>query len=34
MNQSKIMKVLPFTIPKPENVTLYAEQYKGAAFYE
>lgn len=28
------MKVLPFTIPKPENVTLYAEHYKGENFYE
>jgi len=28
------MKVLPFTIPKPENVTLYTEQYKGETFYE
>ena len=28
------MKVLPFTIPKPENVTLYTEHYKGENFYE
>jgi len=28
------MKILPFTIPKPENVTLYTEQYKGETFYE
>ena len=28
------MKVLQFTIPKPENVTLYAERYKGETFYE
>ncbi|GGK42773.1 MULTISPECIES: AraC family transcriptional regulator [Flavobacteriaceae] len=28
------MKVLPFTIPKPENVTLYTERYKGENFYE
>ena len=28
------MKVLPFTIPKPANVTLYVEQYKGDGFYE
>lgn len=28
------MKVLPFKIPKPENVTLYIEHYKGASFYE
>ena len=28
------MKVLPFTVPKPENVTLYAEYYKGETFYE
>jgi AraC-like DNA-binding protein len=28
------MKVLPFTIPKPENVTLYTERYKGETFYE
>ena len=28
------MKVLPFTIPKPENVTLYTEHYKGESFYE
>ncbi|WP_372745260.1 AraC family transcriptional regulator [Lutibacter sp.] len=28
------MKVFPFTIPKPENVTLYTEEYKGETFYE
>jgi len=28
------MKVLPFTIPKPKNVTLYVEHYKGENFYE
>lgn len=28
------MKVLPFSIPKPANVTLYVEQYKGTTFYE
>lgn len=28
------MKVLPFTIAKPENVTLYKEYYKGETFYE
>lgn len=28
------MKVLPFSIPKPANETLYAEQYKGESFYE
>jgi len=28
------MKVLPFTIPKPENVTLYTEHYKDESFYE
>ena len=28
------MKVLPFIIPKPENVTLYMQRYKGESFYE
>ncbi|SDW50595.1 transcriptional regulator, AraC family [Lutibacter oricola] len=28
------MKVLPFTIPKPENVTLFVESYKDETFYE
>jgi AraC-like DNA-binding protein len=28
------MKVLPFIIPKPENVTLYVQHYKGESFYE
>lgn len=28
------MKVLPFKIPKPENVTLYIQNYKGESFYE
>jgi AraC-like DNA-binding protein len=28
------MKVLPFIIPKPENVTLYVQNYKGESFYE
>lgn len=28
------MKVLPFKIPKPENVTLYVQEYKGDTFYE
>jgi len=28
------MKVLPFKIPKPENVTLYIQHYKGESFYE
>lgn len=28
------MKVLPFKIPKPENVTLYLQHYKGESFYE
>lgn len=28
------MKVLPFKIPKPENVTLYLQEYKGESFYE
>ena len=28
------MKVLPFKIPKPENVTLYVEHYKDETFYE
>ncbi len=28
------MKVLPFTIPKPKNVTLYIDHYKGDTFYE
>lgn len=28
------MKVLPFKIPKPENVTLYVQHYKGENFYE
>jgi len=28
------MKVLPFKIPKPENVTLYVQRYKGENFYE
>jgi len=28
------MKVLPFKIPKPENVTLYIQEYKGETFYE
>ncbi len=28
------MKVLPFTIPKPKNVTLYTDHYKGDTFYE
>jgi AraC-like DNA-binding protein len=28
------MKVLPFKIPKPENVTLYIQTYKGNSFYE
>jgi len=28
------MKVLPFKIPKPENVTLYIQEYKGESFYE
>ena len=28
------MKVLPFIIPKPENVTLYMQHYKGESFYE
>jgi len=28
------MKVLPFKIPKPENVTLYIQVYKGESFYE
>jgi AraC-like DNA-binding protein len=28
------MKILPFKIPKPENVTLYVQHYKGENFYE
>ena len=28
------MKVLPFKIPKPENVTLYIQEYTGESFYE
>lgn len=28
------MKVLPFKIPKPENVTLYIQEYIGESFYE
>ena len=28
------MKVLPFKIPKPENVTLYIQYYDGESFYE
>ncbi|WP_372770504.1 AraC family transcriptional regulator [Lutibacter sp.] len=28
------MKVLPFKIPKPENVTLYIQKYDGESFYE
>jgi AraC-like DNA-binding protein len=28
------MKILPFKIPKPENVTLYIQEYKGESFYE
>jgi len=28
------MKVLPFKIPKPENVTLYVQEYKRDSFYE
>lgn len=28
------MKVLPFKIPKPENVTLYIQEYKGESFYD
>lgn len=28
------MKVLPFKIPKPENITLYIQEYKGESFYE
>ena len=28
------MKVLPFKIPKPENITLYVQHYKGENFYE
>lgn len=28
------MRVLPFKIPKPENVTLYVQHYKGESFYE
>ncbi|VAW23972.1 Transcriptional regulator, AraC family [hydrothermal vent metagenome] len=28
------MKVLPFKIPKPENVTLYIQNYEGEFFYE
>ncbi|MGV8947271.1 MAG: AraC family transcriptional regulator [Lutibacter sp.] len=28
------MKVLPFKIPKPENVTLYIQYYYGESFYE
>ncbi|MBL4939536.1 MAG: AraC family ligand binding domain-containing protein, partial [Lutibacter sp.] len=28
------MKVLPFKIPKPENVTLYVQHYKDESFYE
>ena len=28
------MKVLPFKIPKPENVTLYVQNYVGESFYE
>ena len=28
------MKVLPFKIPKPENVTLYVQEYKRESFYE
>ena len=28
------MKVLPFKIPKPENVTLFIQEYKGESFYE
>ncbi|MCF6168530.1 AraC family transcriptional regulator [Lutibacter sp.] len=28
------MKVLPFKIPKPENVTLYIQNYEGESFYE
>ncbi|MDO9138324.1 MAG: AraC family transcriptional regulator, partial [Lutibacter sp.] len=28
------MKVLPFKIPKPENVTLYIQKYDEASFYE
>ncbi|UMB60031.1 AraC family transcriptional regulator [Lutibacter sp. A80] len=28
------MKVLPFTIPKPKNVTMYIEHYKGENYYE
>ena len=28
------MKVLPFKIPKPENVTLFVQHYEGESFYE
>lgn len=28
------MKVLPFIIPKPENITLYIQEDKGASFYD
>ena len=28
------MKVLPFKIPKPENVTLYIQEDKGKTFYD
>ena len=28
------MKVLPFKIPQPENVTLYVQEYIGNSFYE
>ena len=28
------MKVIPFKIPKPENMTLYVQHYKGVNFYE
>lgn len=28
------MKILPFKIPKPENVTLYIQEYIGESFYE
>ena len=28
------MKILPFKIPKPENITLYIQHYKGENFYE
>jgi AraC-like DNA-binding protein len=28
------MKVLPFSIPKPENITLYIQEDKGATFYD